>query len=448
MMRPFSIRARLTAWYTVMLGVSLAVFAVTIWLALRHAMLLGVDDELRGRAAGLARFLKAEASTDNTALVAAEAREYGASLSAAQSIHVWDYNHRLIYALPKRMSGVRAPVRTLRRDILLGGRLYPVELGTSLESLNSTLRSLTTVMIAAIPLVLLLAGGGGWWMSRRAMAPVDAMTREAHALGIRNLGARVVVPATADELARLAEAWNGVLARLQAAVERLTRFTADASHELRNPVAVIRTTAELALRQPRTGVEYRLALVQIEDESRHITRLIEDLLALARSVEGPSQFRFETVDLGLIARDVCAEARAAAERKQIVLSAACQTPPLPVSANPAMLRRLAVLLVDNALKFTGAGGAVTVSAMPGEDCLILEVKDTGCGISPEDLPHIFERFWRAGKVRTANGTGLGLSLAQAIVELHGGAIDVHSGVNQGSVFAVRLPSRLAAPVAG
>lgn len=440
MKRPFSVRARLTLWYTAVLGVSLALFAVAIWLALRQAMLLELDHELDNRAAGFARFLAAEASTDKTALVAAEASEYAAGLFPGQSVRVWDYHGRLIYAWPPEAAAAGS-MRSVRRQVLLGGRLYPVELATALKPVHSTLRKLALAIVAAIPLVLLLAAAGGWWMSRRAMAPVDAMTRQAHALGIRNLRARLPVPASGDELARLAEAWNGVLGRLQQAMGRLTRFTADASHELRNPVAIIRTTAELTLRRTRSEAEYRQALSQIEDQSRHITCLIDDLLALARSDHGPDHAPFEIVDLSAIIRDVCDEARPSAERKQISLSAAAASP-VPLPANLPMLRRLAVLLVDNALKYTGSGGEVTVSAAPRQGRAILEVSDTGCGISAEELPHIFERFWRARRVPAAGGAGLGLALAKAIVDLHKGGIGVRSEVDRGSVFEVSLPAQL------
>jgi len=404
-------------------------------------MLVELDHELGNRAAGLARFLAAEASTDKTALVAAEANEYAAGLFPGQSVRVWDYHGRLIYAWPKH-GAAAGSMRSVRRHVLLGGRLYPVELATSLKPVHATLGKLALAIVAAIPLVLLLAAAGGWWMSRRAMAPVDAMTRQAHELGIRNLRARLPVPASGDELARLAGAWNGVLGRLQQAVERLARFTADASHELRNPVAIIRTTAELALRRTRSEAEYRQALSRIEDQSRHITRLIDDLLALARSDHGPDHVPFEIVDLSTIIREVCDEARPAAEQKQISLSVAATLSPVPLPANLPMLRRLAVLLVDNALKYTGSGGEVTVSAAPRQGRAILEVSDTGCGISAEELPHIFERFWRARRVPAAGGAGLGLALAKAIVDLHKGGIGVRSEVDRGSVFEVSLPAQL------
>jgi two-component system, OmpR family, heavy metal sensor histidine kinase CusS len=273
---------------------------------------------------------------------------------------------------------------------------------------------------------------------------VNAMTSEAHRLGIRNLSARLPEPDTGDELTRFARAWNELLARLQAAVERLTRFTADASHELRSPVALIRTTAELALRQNRPPEEYRRALIQIEAESRRMTELIEDLLTLARSDEGTPAL--DSVNLAPVISQACAEREGMAIAKGVTLVDGYRDLDVAVMADAAMLKRLIVLLLDNAIKYTPAGGQVSVVARLSESDVRVEVSDTGVGITADDLPHIFERFWRADPARASGGTGLGLSLAQAIATAHGAMIEAEStpGVGSRLRFALKR-ARTASP---
>jgi two-component system, OmpR family, heavy metal sensor histidine kinase CusS len=449
----------LTLWYSAVLAISLVAFATTVWFAMRGSLLHAVDNHLTDQSAGLARFLAAEASTADTAVVEMEAREYAASLSGDQILRVWDYNGRLLLTWPEaigdasqttdvgfhRWSFHDRELRSFQRMVSLGGKGYRVELGISLQEVKSTLTHLRSVLLACIPMVLALAAAGGWWLSRRALAPVDAMTREAHALSVDNLAARLKVPDTRDEIARLAEAWNGVLTRLQSAVERVMRFTADASHELRTPVALIRTTAELSLRQQRSVREYQDAMRQIENESQRMSQLLEDLLFLARFDAGNETSAVRGVhisdfDLREFAQSVCEGMKILAAEHDVRLSCRALQQPVMVRGDTVALRRLIVLITDNAIKYTSEGGAVEVwTGQHGGDA-VLEVRDTGPGIAVDDLPHVFERFWRADKARTSgNGIGLGLALAQSIAQANGGRIEAESELNLGSTFRVLLP---------
>ena len=209
--------------------------------------------------------------------------------------------------------------------------------------------------------MLLLASAGGYWISRRALAPVDALTQAARSIGIQNLSQRLPMPSTGDELARLAETWNGMLARLESAVQRLSQFTADASHELRTPIALIRTTAELTLRRDRPAETYRQALGQIVAESERMTQLVEDLLLLARADAGLPALPLERIELTPLVRDVCQQGEVLARERQLELSAQAPEQPVYVEANDPALRRLLLLLLDNAVKYTPAGGRITVT---------------------------------------------------------------------------------------
>ena len=310
--------------------------------------------------------------------------------------------------------------KTLATEALVQGRTYRIVVAAPLESTELTLRRLREVLLWATPLVLLIGGLGGYWMSRRALEPVDAITRAAQSIGIENLSQRLDVPAAGDELQRLSETWNSMLARLEAAVKRLSQFTADASHELRTPITLIRATAELTLRRERPVETYREALRQIIDEADRTARLIEDLLLLARADAGLPALPLDRVELTPLVRDVCEQGQILAQERQLEISAEGPEQPVYVDANDPALRRLLLLLVDNAVKYTPAGGRITLSVGLDPSGATVTVRDTGIGIPDAALPHVFERFYRVDESRNreAGGAGLGLAIAQWIAERH------------------------------
>jgi signal transduction histidine kinase len=221
----------------------------------------------------------------------------------------------------------------------------------------------------------------------------------------------------------------------------VTQFTADASHELRTPVALIRTTSEIALRKHRSDAEYREALDEVHAESVRTTGLIENLLTLARADAGKETLDRAPVDLASLVLEVSGQAEKLAQQKGITL--ACQAPEgiAAISGDRGTLRRLFFILLDNAVKYTPAGGQIQVGINQHPEKVTVEVRDSGGGISEQDLPHIFERFYRSDKSRNrdSGGAGLGLSLAKWIVEAHGGFMEVESAVDSGSTFRVSLP---------
>jgi heavy metal sensor kinase len=306
------------------------------------------------------------------------------------------------------------------------------------------LEEFTWTALLASPLVLLLASAGGYWMSRRALEPVDRISRTAEEIGAQNLSQRLPLRSAGDELDRLSATLNAMFARLEAAFHRITQFTADASHELRTPVAIIRTTAELVRSKPRGQEEYTKALDRILAESERTSRLIDDLMLLARADAGADGIVQEPMNLAECLRGACAEVRVLAEYGKVCLEASLPSD-CTVSGDDQALRRLFLILLDNAIKYTPAGGAVRVNLAIDDSAdkrtAVVEVRDTGLGISPEDLPHIFERFYRAAKDRSrkTGGAGLGLSIARWITQRHGGEVLVESAPGTGSVFRVRLP---------
>jgi signal transduction histidine kinase len=223
-------------------------------------------------------------------------------------------------------------------------------------------------------------------------------------------------------------------------LQRVRQFTADASHELRTPVALIRTTAELALRRKREAEEYRTALEQIQAEAERMTQLTGDLLSLARADSSGLEMSFTDVELTEVARDIVSRMQPVAESKGIRLSASLPSEPVHVRGDEPAIRRLVMIMVDNALKHTPEDGVVTVAASRNGTGAMLSVRDTGEGIPAEALPHIFERFYRADPARTgSSGSGLGLSIAQTIAQLHGTSIEVETAPGRGAQFSLSFP---------
>ena len=256
------------------------------------------------------------------------------------------------------------------------------------------------------------------------------------------------MPDSRDELQQLSETLNEMLERIEESFSRTRQFTADASHELRAPMTLIYTAAQHALRRERSREDLVDSMQKILRESQRTTALIDDLLLLARGDAGKAPAALEILDAGPLLRDLAEQAAAMAAAKDISVSLELPSEALPVSANEAQLRRLLLILIDNALKYTPAGGRVTIQGSAGPTDVTISVADTGPGISPDDLPHVFERFWRADKVRSreAGGTGLGLTIAKQIAELHGAHLGVQSEVGRGSMFTIRLPKPAWDPV--
>src|SRR5579884_735215 len=268
--RQISLRWRLAAWYAVALAAGLALFAVAAWSWLAHDLYADVDRHLAHALDSVEKFVAVEAAEPGVSL-REELEEYAQALPAGTSMLLKDERGAVVFA-SQRPSG--RSYRVLTREVRVRGRVWQVEVSESLDAIEAMLGRLRWLLVALIPGIVAVGSLGGLWLSRRALKPVDEITAAARAIGISSLSERLAVPNTGDELARLAETWNGMLARLEDAVKRLSRFSADASHELRTPLAVIRTTAEIAGRRSRGEDAYREALAQIVSESERMTGLV------------------------------------------------------------------------------------------------------------------------------------------------------------------------------
>jgi len=331
--------------------------------------------------------------------------------------------------------------------LLEEGKIYGVlQVGESLDQLNHTLWSIVVVLLTITPFVLLLGAFGSYWLARRAFRPIHRLTRTARNIKAGDLHRRVPVPQTKDEVQALALTINEMIGRLDQSFTQQRRFVADASHELRTPVTVIRSITEIALTQPLNLEEHLAVLQDLHAEAERLSQLINELLALARADEGQTQLDRELVRLDLLAYDVAACIESLAIERGISLQIE-KMEPATVEGDTARLILAMMGLVDNALTYTNAGGTVTLDVEVTGTGACFSVRDTGIGIAPEDSAHIFERFYRAdpARSRSAGGSGLGLAIVDWVVRVHGGSISVESRVREGSTFRVTLP--LAAPVA-
>jgi two-component system, OmpR family, heavy metal sensor histidine kinase CusS len=330
------------------------------------------------------------------------------------------------------------PYRVLEHPGALGAQAVLVVVGGQLVDNSEMLARFSTGLLWSIPMLLAASALGGYFMSRRVLRPVDRLTVAVRSISIGNLSERLPARQTGDELQRLAETCNEMLARLEAAVTRIKRFTADASHELRSPLSYIRTVAEYALRNPALEPESRESFEGILAESEEATELLEDMLVLARADAGQVDMQFEPIDLAALVKDVCEKARVPAEAKGHVLIVRCANGGrCEIWGDRTSLRRLIWTLLDNAIKYTPAGGRVEVALERNGAEARLRVRDTGIGIPERLLPRVFERFFRADPARSqVEGTGLGLAIAKWIADVHHANLGVESEEGAGSVFTV------------
>jgi two-component system heavy metal sensor histidine kinase CusS len=453
--RAKSIRFRLTASYTAVLALTFALIGIGVWFALEHSIEVTADHELRSRLTVIRNYVDGF-SRDDLLHLEEEFREESLLSQAGANVRISDLYGNWIFRTPGtenwpprklraadlafegqpktiRIGGV--PIRVLAAPVKVGA----VQVGLPIDEFEEVKSGFLWLIGLGSPILLMLAALGGYWMSGRVLKPVDEISAAAGRIGAQELSARLPARGVGDELDRLSGVLNDMLARLESAFHRITEFTADASHELRTPVAVIQTTAELMQTRPRTLEEHVKAWSTVRAETERTARLIADLLTLARSDAGKADLEFRSMDLAETVRSAADEMRVMADAKGLQLfvdaSEAC-----PLSGDAEALHRAICILLDNAIKFTHPPGEIRIAAKNGGRALVV-VSDTGLGIGSKDLPFIFERFYRVSKDRSrkTGGAGLGLSIARWIVEKHGGEIRVESAPGNGSTFSISLP---------
>ena len=327
-----------------------------------------------------------------------------------------------------------------RRSSLDGETVYLAAASPQLEN-QLVLNRFWEGLIASAPILLLISSACGYWLSRKALKPVDRIAAAARSISISNLSQRLPIAKTGDELKRLAETCNAMLSRLDVAVKQIKQFTADASHELRGPLSFVRTVAEVALRNSGIDAESREAFQDIVEEASKAGLLLEDMLTLARADAERASAALEPLDISTVIDGACEMAAPIAAERGLSLSV-CPHPaePVQVLGNFAGLRRLLWILLDNALKYTPAPGRIEVALSATGKFATVMVRDSGTGISAADLPHIFDRFYRADPSRSQiEGAGLGLAIAKWIAEVHQAQLTVTSQLQKGTEFRLDVP---------
>ncbi len=481
------IRVQLTAWYTLVSAILILIFGVTLYTTLQTMLISSFDTTLQMRAQQVAEGVSVNRNDVSVSDIVSELPELNATAalldpddvnpgkdSNVESIatysnkniivRVLDTKGRTLFCypasctiIPSRISIV-GPLRgkpwygTITSMNGQQIRLYStmlvsdktifgvVQVGQPLASVDESMHTIILLLLLCTPLALLFSAYGSYWLAGRAFRPIHRLTNVAHEIGARDLHQRVPIPYAHDEVRELALIFNQMIGRLEQAFNQQRRFVADASHELRTPVSVIRSITDVALSQPSAPEEYVLVLKEINAESERLGKLINDLLALARADEGLVRFDHDTVQLDLLTSDVVDSMEALAAERNITLTVG-ELHAATILGDAARLIQVIMSLVDNALTYTNAGGSVTLSVKTTKTHALLITRDTGIGIALKDQPHIFERFYRAdpARSRAAGGSGLGLSIVDWVIRAHDGSVSVESQSGQGSTFTIMLP---------
>ena len=465
-MRPLALRTKLTLFYAITVSVLLTGFALIYYNRLSAGLDNDLTQEVLDRAEGLHSYLRFEDGQpvftydpddpDEVTFVHTATRYYqvydikkGTLLQQSDEFRATGVLYAVKDILQYAQKGVSLfDVQTdegrlrLRTEVVrVAGNPYLLVVGASLRNVDDTLRSFLRELAWLIPSGVLLAGVASWFMARKALQPVAALGKAAGEIGVSQLHQRLPVRGTGDELDYLAVQFNETFARLEKAVEEMKQFTASISHELRTPLAVLRGEAEIALMQSSTTDQYRRVLASQLEEFEKLTRMINQLLTLARAESGEVAIAHEPVDLSSMVRSISEQLEPVAASKNVNLSWHCE-PGVIVSGDAGWIERIVLNLVDNAIKFTGSDGHVDVDVSQNGNHRTLVVKDDGLGIPPDSVPHIFERFYRADPSRSnrADGAGLGLSLVKWAVDQHHGSVDVETSPGTGSTFRVIFPA--------
>jgi len=464
-MKPLKLRTKLTLIYAAVFTLLLAGVSALFYQLLEYQLDKALAQELSERANALRGYLRFEGNQPRFVYDTSDPDEASFVTTATRYFQIYDAASGALIARSPEMEAMRfqytpeevrelisAPeqsgIQTDQANLLVNndvvraanGRSYLVQIGVSLSPRDTALSHLFRISLWLVPAGTLLALLLGWWMAKRVLRPVEALSAAARDIGISELHRRLPVRGAGDELDRLAIAFNEVLERLEKAVAQMKDFTASISHELRTPLTALRGEAEIALAHAGAESECRRVLESQLEEFEKLSRMINQMLTLARAEAGQIELARETANLSALARSLVEQMEPVASTKDISLTARSGADVI-VTGDTSWLERAVLNLIDNAIKFTPEGGVVEVRVRTQGSEAILEVIDNGIGISPQAMPRVFERFYRGDPSRSSEieGAGLGLSLVEWIVREHRGRVGVESRPGQGSIFRITLP---------
>lgn len=472
-----SMRAKLTLWYTGVLALVLVLFSLATYGYLARAAQQRTDNSLAETANSFISTLTTEANDENLSVDDAAKETTAAFSFSNRQVTVYDDRHHVVAAsrVSEGLSAIdqwsattarpevlslldatvpvyataadkREELRLLSIPVQIKGRTYKVLMVQSLRDQAAGLALVRRAFYLANPLALLMAGLGGYFLARKSLAPVVAMANQCENIGAANLDERLTELDSRNELGRLALSFNKLLSRLQVSFDIQRRFMADASHELRTPVAIIRGESEVALsKDVRAAADYRESLAIVHDEGKRLARIVEDLFTLARADAGQYPLERSNMYLDETVGQCVRSIDSLATQRGLSLNYETSTRELFFSGDEGLVRRMTLNILDNAIKYTPSGGVVRVNLQRNRSSCSLSISDTGLGIPAELQPRIFERFFRADKARSRNeeknggGAGLGLPIARWIAELHGGRLFLDASDETGTTFVISLP---------
>jgi heavy metal sensor kinase len=462
-----SVRSRLTLFYVSVLAAALIVVGGLIYVLLARSLYSRIDDNLhavvqitttsltndlaegqdfadaaRSTAAELSSTQQMLAIYDGTGRLLAEGArddDLAIMLPALDGVPTQEAMLLTVFEAEDDDDDDRHRLAVRRVNISPFGANYVVVVGSSLEPIDEELESLRAILAYVVPIALALAGIGGWFLARQSLAPVAAMAERARKIGVENLSGRLPVANPRDELGQLAETFNDLLGRLEASLTQQRQFMADASHELRTPVATSRTAASVALQQPhRDENEYRETLAIVEQQTVRLSRVVDDMFTLARADAGNYPVRRTPMYLDEVVDDVVRAARVLATTKEVAIDLAT-TRSAAFTGDEDLVRRLVVNLLDNAVRHGPAGSTVKIDLQRTREGYVISITDQGPGIPAEIQERIFERFYRGDTARARGerpdgGAGLGLALARWIANVHDGDVTLESSSAPGTTF--------------
>jgi len=454
---------RLTLWYGAVFALSTVIAFSLFYLLITAVLERQTDQELHGQIGKFSALLSLEGADSVKALAMAESQAGGvkkvffrfltargdvfssSSMSYWQDIGVDEQALRQVLRDKRPVfSTVHLPGRADRVRVLYGfiGPGVILQVGQSMEVLTRFLTVFQKIFILTAGLLLLIAAGMGWFMARKALSGVETVTRTARLISRDDLKKRVPVEGGGDEIEQLARTFNDMLDEIEKLVTGMREMSDSIAHDLKSPVTAIRGLAEVTLTTAKSPEEYGTMAASIIEECDRLLDMVNTMLLISRMESGVDRKESAPMDLAAVVREACDLFQPLAEDREIGL--ACAVPgSVPFSGDLRQIQRMVANLIDNAIKYTPSPGAVAVTLhREGPDRVNLAVEDTGVGISGEDLPHVFDRFYRCDHSRSREGAGLGLSLARAVARAHGGDISVTSTPGKGSTFTVDLPSTL------
>ena len=477
-----SMRSQLTIWYSGVLALVLLIFAVTTYSYLARAASQRTDDSLSDTVTSLVSVFNTEVGDENQPADEAVKEAARGFYFRDRQVIVFDGRRKVVVASemaenlpygPRWFTSAAAQpqliklmdsalhnghayatvfkeehaIRVFAAALPAGGQTYLFAAATPLREQDQALAQARQAFYVAIPLALLLASLGGYFLARKSLAPVVIMGEQAARIGASNLNQRIPVPRNNEELGQLARIFNDLLLRLDESFAQQKRFMADASHELRTPVAVIRGESEVTLSQPsRDEGEYRESLAIVNDEGQRLTRMVEDLFILARADAGEYPLVLTDFYLDESITECVRSMRSLAAQKDLEISYQPPEKEIAFCGDEPLIRRMVLNLLHNAIKYTPKNGRVQVSLTDKLEHCEVEISDTGQGIPGEAQSHVFERFFRVDKARSrdeslnGSGAGLGLSIARWAAEMHGGKIILEHSDASGTMFVISLPS--------